>query len=57
MGILSLFLKRRLLEKLIGGVTRSSRIGRTGALARSPLKKAVLAGITAMLVKRVMRRR
>jgi hypothetical protein len=46
-----------LLRELLGGMTGGSRTGGAGGLLASPLGKAALAGITAMLVKRAMGRR
>jgi hypothetical protein len=49
-----------LLRELMGGLTGGARTGSTGGaggLLASPLGKAALAGITAMLVKRAMGRR
>jgi hypothetical protein len=46
-----------LLRELLGGMTGGTRSGGAGSLLASPLGKAVLAGITAMLVKRAMGRR
>jgi hypothetical protein len=46
-----------LLRELLGGMTGGSRTGGAGGVLASPLGKAALAGITAMLVKRAMGRR
>jgi hypothetical protein len=53
MPIFSFLLKRRLLQGLLGGANRSVQAGRTGGSFR----KAALAGITAVLVKRMLRRK
>jgi hypothetical protein len=47
-----------MLREILGGMTgRSPVAGRGGGLLASPLGKAALAGITAMLVKRAMGKR
>ena len=43
-----------LLRDLLGGLTGSREAGSSGGILSSPLAKAALAGITAMLVKRVL---
>lgn len=45
-----------LLREVLGGLTGGSRAGSAGSLLGSPIGKAALAGITAMLVKRAMGR-
>jgi len=60
MGVFTMFLKARLLQKLLGAFTRGSqgsRIGRSGGLLAKPAGKALMATIAAMLVKRALRRR
>ena len=60
MGMFTMFLKARLLQKLIGALTRGShgaRIGRSGGLLAKPAGKAIMATIAAILVKRALRRR
>jgi hypothetical protein len=56
MPIFSFLLKRRLLQSLLGGASRSAQAGRAGLLGGS-FRKAAFAGITAMLVKRMLRRK
>jgi hypothetical protein len=53
MGLITLFLKGKILQKLLGGIGRSAP-GRGGGLLG---RKAVMAAIAAMLVKRALRRR
>jgi hypothetical protein len=43
-----------MLRDLLGGLTGSGATGSSGGVLSSPLAKAALAGITAMLVKKVM---
>ena len=57
MPIFSFLLKRRLLQGLLGGANRSVQAGRTGRRFGGSFRKAALAGITAMLVKRMLRRK
>ncbi len=57
MGIISLFLKGKILQKLLGGISRSAPTGGAGGLIGRPAGKAVLAAIAAMLVIRAFRRR
>lgn len=53
MGFFTLLLQRSLLRRLLGGTRGASQVGRSGGL----LGKAAMAMMTAMLVKRVLRRR
>jgi hypothetical protein len=57
MPIFSFLLKRRLLQSLLGGASRRTQTHRTGGLVGGSFRKAVFAGITAMLVKRMLRRK
>jgi hypothetical protein len=58
MPIFSFLLKRRLLQGLFGGASRSAQAGRAGGgLLGGSFRKAAFAGITAMLVKRMLRRK
>lgn len=60
MGMFTMFLKARLLQKLLGVFARGShgaQMGRSGGLLAKPAGKAVAAAIAAMLVKRALRRR
>jgi len=57
MPILSFLLKRRLLQSLLGGATRRAQARRTGGFLGGSFRKAAFAGITAMLVKRMLRRK
>jgi hypothetical protein len=57
MPIFSFLLKRRLLQSLLGGASRRAQARRTGGLVGGSFRKAVFAGITAMLVKRMLRRK
>ena len=57
MPLFSFLLKRRLLQSLLGGASRGAQAHRTGGLLGGSFRKAALAGITAMLVKRFLRRR
>jgi hypothetical protein len=57
MPIFSFLLKRRLLQSLLGGASRSAQAGRAGARSGGLLRKAAFAGIAAMLVKRMLRRK
>jgi hypothetical protein len=57
MPIFSFLLKRRLLQSLLGGASRRAQTHRTGGLVGGSFRKAVFAGITAMLVKRMLRRK
>jgi hypothetical protein len=57
MPIFSLLLKQRLLQSLLGRASRRAQAGRGGGLAGGSFRKALFAGITAMLVKRMLRRR
>ena len=43
-----------LLRDLLGGLTGSSQSGSAGSIFSNPIAKAALAGIAAMLVKRVL---
>lgn len=56
MPIFSFLLKRRLLQSLLGGA-RASQVHRTRGLLGGSFRKAAFAGITAMLVKRMLRRK
>jgi len=53
MGLVTLFLKGKILQKLLGGMSRSPQAGSGGLLGR----KAVMAAVAAMLLKRAFRRR
>jgi hypothetical protein len=57
MPIFSFLLKRRLLQSLLGRASRSAQAGRAGSLLGGSFRKAAFAGITAMLVKRMLRRK
>jgi hypothetical protein len=57
MPIFSFLLKRRLLQGIFGGASRSAQAGRVGGLLGGSFRKAAFAGITAMLVKRMLRRK
>jgi hypothetical protein len=57
MPIFSFLLKRRLLQSLLGGAKRGSQAGRSGGLLGGSFRRAAFAGITAMLVKRMLRRK
>jgi hypothetical protein len=57
MPIFSFLLKRRLLQSLLGGAGHSARARRAGGGLGGSFRKAAFAGITAMLVKRMLRRR
>lgn len=57
MPIFSFLLKRRLLQSLLGGASRRTQAHRTGGLVGGSFRKAVFAGITAILVKRMLRRK
>jgi hypothetical protein len=59
MGLISLFLKGKILQKLLGGLSRGAQTGRaagSGLLGR-PAGKAVMAAVAALLVKRAFRRK
>ena len=57
MPIFSFLLKRRLLQGLLGGTARGNQARRAGGLLGGSFRKAAFAGITAMLVKRMLRRK
>ena len=57
MPIFSFLLKRRLLQSLLGGTTQGNQARRAGGLLGGSFRKAAFAGITAMLVKRMLRRK
>ncbi len=57
MGFLSLFLKGKIVQKLLAGLSRGSQTGRAGGLLSGPAGKAVIAAATALLLKRVFRRK
>jgi hypothetical protein len=57
MPIFSFLLKRRLLQSLLGGASRRAQAGRVGGVLGGSFRKAAFAGITAMLVKRMLRRK
>jgi hypothetical protein len=57
MPIFSFLLKRRLLQSLLGGTARGNQARRAGGLLGGSFRKAAFAGITAMLVKRMLRRK
>ncbi len=54
MGLITLFLKGKILQKILGGMSRSPQPGRGGGLFG---KKAAMAAIAAMILKRAFRRR
>ena len=53
MGLLSAIVKGKMLQKVLGGSGRTAYPGRSGG----SLKKMMIAGAAAMLMKRVFRRR
>jgi len=53
MGLLSAIVKAKILQKVLGG---SGRAGYAGG-SRGPLRKIMIAGAAAMLLKRAFRRR
>ena len=57
MPIFSFLLKRGLLEGLLGRANRKVQAGRAGGLLSGSFRKAAFAGITAMLVRRMLRRK
>ena len=58
MGLLSFFLKAKILQRLLGGLSRGAQTGRAGSgFLGKPAGKAVMAAVAAMLVKRAFRRR
>jgi hypothetical protein len=57
MPIFSFLLKRRLLQSLLGGTSRRAQAGRTRGLLGGSFRKAAFAGITAMILKRMLRRK
>ena len=58
MGLLSMFLKAKILQKLLSGFSRSTHAGRAGGgFLNRPGGKAAMAAVAAMLVKRALRRR
>ena len=57
MPIFSFLLKRGVLQRLLSGANRSVQAGRTSRRFGGSFRKAALAGITAMLVKRMLRRK
>ena len=57
MPIFSFLLKRRLLQGLTSRSSRSAQAGRAGGFLSGSFRKAAFAGITAMLVKRMLRRK
>lgn len=54
MGLITLFLKGKILQKLLAGIGRSPRPGRGGGLLG---RKALIAAVAGMLLKRAFRRR
>ena len=57
MPIFSFLLKRRLLQSLLGKANQDAQAEQTNNLLNSSFRKAAFAGITAMLVKRMLRRK
>jgi hypothetical protein len=57
MPIFSFLFKRRLLESLLAGAKRGPQAGRSGGLLGGSFRRAAFAAITAMLVKRMLRRK
>ena len=57
MPIFSFLLKRRLLQGVLGKASRSAQAGRAGGLFGGSFRRAAFAGITAMLLKRMLRRK
>jgi hypothetical protein len=57
MGFFTLLLQRSLLRKLLGRTRGTSQMSRSGNVLPRPFGKAALAVITAMLIKRALRRR
>jgi hypothetical protein len=58
MGLVSLFLKGKMLQTLIGAARRGTQTGRArGRRLKGSAGKVVMAAIAAMLVKRALRRR
>lgn len=57
MPLFSLFFKRRLVDSLARRFAGTSRMSRSGRVLANPVGQAIVAGIAAMLIKRVMRRR
>jgi len=53
MGFIRFFLTGKILQKLLGGMSRSSQAGGAGGLLG---RKAIMAAVAAMLVKRAFRR-
>lgn len=54
MGLISLFLKGKILQKLLGSISRNPQSGRAGGLLG---RKALFAAVAAMVLKRAFRRR
>jgi hypothetical protein len=57
MPIFSFLLNRRLLQGLFGRASRSAQARRAGGRLGGSFRKAAFAAITAMLVKRMLRRK
>ena len=57
MPLFSFLFKRRLLQSLLGGASRRAQARRTGGFLGGSFRKAAFAAISAMLVKRMLRRR
>ena len=57
MPIFSFLQMRRVLQGLLGGANRRVQTGPTGRRFDGWFRKAALAGITAMIVKRMLRRK
>jgi hypothetical protein len=57
MGFLSLFIKGKILQSLLGGSGRRGVGSVGGRVLGTPMRKAAIAAITAMLVRRAFRRR
>lgn len=53
MGMFTALIKGHILSRLLAG----SRAGRSRSIVTAPFRKAALAGITAMLISRAMRRK
>lgn len=59
MGLFSLFLKGKIFQKLLGGLSRGTQTGRAAGsgLLSTPAGKAVMAAVAAILVKRAFWRK
>jgi hypothetical protein len=56
-GFFTGLLKVHLLQKLLGGMTRGSHAGRPGGMLSNRVGRYALAGLAALLLKRITRRR